>query len=108
MAEVETYEEETLPVESEATLTVAQPAELPEIKLFGRWSCDDVQVSDMSLQVGWLYLEVKVSPVDVVKFSCRICCFGVCNGVTMNLSKWDTCPIKMDNHLKFGTWESKR
>lgn len=26
-------------------------AELPEIKLFGRWSCDDVQVSDMSLQV---------------------------------------------------------
>lgn len=30
---------------------VAQPAELPEIKLFGRWSCDDVQVSDMSLQV---------------------------------------------------------
>lgn len=26
-------------------------AELPEIKLFGRWNCDDVQVSDMSLQV---------------------------------------------------------
>lgn len=26
-------------------------AELPEIKLFGRWTCDDVQVSDMSLQV---------------------------------------------------------
>lgn len=26
-------------------------AELPDIKLFGRWSCDDVQVSDMSLQV---------------------------------------------------------
>lgn len=52
MAEVETYEEEVLPVESEATLAVAQPAELPEIKLFGRWSCDDVQVSDMSLQVG--------------------------------------------------------
>jgi len=26
-------------------------AELPEIKLFGRWSCDDVQVPDMSLQV---------------------------------------------------------
>lgn len=32
---------------------VAAPkmAELPEIKLFGRWNCDDVQVSDMSLQV---------------------------------------------------------
>lgn len=33
------------------TIPVAQPPELPEIKLFGRWSCDDVQVSDMSLQV---------------------------------------------------------
>lgn len=31
--------------------SIAAPAELPEIKLFGRWSCDDVQVSDMSLQV---------------------------------------------------------
>jgi len=108
MAEVETYEEETIPAESEATLTVAQPAELPEIKLFGRWSCDDVQVSDMSLQVGWLYLEVKVTLVDVVQFtSCSICCFVVCNGVTANLSKWDTCPIKLDNRLKFGTEESK-
>lgn len=28
-----------------------QSAELPDIKLFGKWSCDDVQVSDMSLQV---------------------------------------------------------
>lgn len=27
-------------------------AELPDIKLFGKWSCDDVQVSDMSLQVS--------------------------------------------------------
>jgi hypothetical protein len=108
MAEVETYGEEVLPVESEATLTVAQPAELPEIKLFGRWSCDDVQVSDMSLQVGWLCLEVKVSLIDVVKFtSCRICCFAVCNGVSSILSKWNTCPLKMDNRLKFGTEESK-
>lgn len=32
-----------------------QPAELPEIKLFGRWSCDDVQVNDMSLHVRKLY-----------------------------------------------------
>jgi small subunit ribosomal protein S5e len=68
MAEVETFEEEVLPVESDATLTVAQPAELPEIKLFGRWSCDDVQVSDMSLQVSLLYLEVEVCHVDVVPF----------------------------------------
>ena len=28
-------------------------ADLPDIKLFGRWSCDDVQVSDMSLQVSF-------------------------------------------------------
>ena len=27
-------------------------ADLPEIKLFGKWSCDEVNVSDMSLQVG--------------------------------------------------------
>lgn len=35
---------------------VVQPqqvlAELPDIKLFNKWSCDDVQVSDMSLQVS--------------------------------------------------------
>lgn len=38
------------------TLAIAPTAELPEIKLFGRWSCDDVQVSDMSLQD---YIAVK-------------------------------------------------
>ena len=27
-------------------------AELPEVKLFGKWSTDDVQVSDMSLTVS--------------------------------------------------------
>jgi small subunit ribosomal protein S5e len=32
-------------------IPVVQQAELPDIKLFGKWSCDDVQVSDMSLQV---------------------------------------------------------
>ncbi len=26
-------------------------AEMPEVKLFGKWSCDDVEVVDMSLQV---------------------------------------------------------
>lgn len=31
-------------------------AELPEIKLFGRWNCDDVQVSDMSLQVNIYFI----------------------------------------------------
>lgn len=31
---------------------VPRAAELPEIKLFGRWPCDEVQVGDMSLQVA--------------------------------------------------------
>lgn len=39
------------------TIPVAQAPELPEIKLFGRWSCDDVQVSDMSLQVRFKYFQ---------------------------------------------------
>lgn len=40
--------------EEQAVVVAAPPpmAELPEIKLFGRWSCDDVQISDMSLQVS--------------------------------------------------------
>ena len=29
-----------------------QVAEIPEIKLFGKWSADDVQIGDISLQVG--------------------------------------------------------
>lgn len=33
-----------------AGITTIAP-ELPEIKLFGRWSCDDVQIKDMSLEV---------------------------------------------------------
>lgn len=34
-------------------LILAQPSEVPDVKLFGRWSCDDVHVSDMSLAVSW-------------------------------------------------------
>lgn len=44
----EQFEEE---VEADAVL-YGTAAELPEIKLFGRWSCDDVNVSDMSLAVS--------------------------------------------------------
>jgi len=47
------YEDTTQVVESVAPVV---NAELPDIKLFGRWSCDDVQVSDMSLQD---YIAVK-------------------------------------------------
>jgi small subunit ribosomal protein S5e len=39
-------------------------AELPDIKLFGRWSCDEVQVSDMSLQVTFIiykYYKIKTN-----------------------------------------------
>lgn len=35
---------------------IPRAAELPEIKLFGRWPCDEVQVGDMSLQD---YIAVK-------------------------------------------------
>ena len=34
--------------------------ELPEIKLFGKWSCDEVNVSDMSLQVRSSTIENKL------------------------------------------------
>lgn len=47
---------EDMVVATTNTLPVAMPAELPEIKLFGRWNCDDVQVNDMSLQD---YIAVK-------------------------------------------------
>jgi len=46
---------EGAPLESAGAGAVVQPtqvlAELPDIKLFNRWSCDDVQVSDMSLRL---------------------------------------------------------
>lgn len=45
----ENFEEEA---EADALAGYATTAELPEIKLFGRWSCDDVHVSDMSLAVS--------------------------------------------------------
>lgn len=41
-------------VEADA-LVYSNTAELPEIKLFGRWSCDDVNVSDMSLAVSIIH-----------------------------------------------------
>ena len=48
------WSEEPQEVEVEAPVNVM--AELPEIKLFGKWSCEDVQVPDMSLQD---YIAVK-------------------------------------------------
>ena len=33
----------------------AAVAEVPEIQLFGKWSSDDVQVSDISLTVSMIY-----------------------------------------------------
>lgn len=46
----ENWDEE--PVQSyDQGAAIAAP-ELPEIKLFGRWSCGDVVISDMSLEVS--------------------------------------------------------
>lgn len=47
---VENFEEDTAAQFVETVAPVVN-AELPDIKLFGRWNCDEVQVSDMSLQV---------------------------------------------------------
>ena len=49
----ENWDEEAAAAEGE-TAAAAAPAivaELPEIKLFGKWSCEEVNISDMSLQV---------------------------------------------------------
>ena len=40
-------------------------AEVPEIKLFGRWSADDIQVSDISLTVG---IVVHLQNLHILKF----------------------------------------
>lgn len=58
---VETFEEPAAPMEAEVAETILETnvvstTELPEIKLFGRWSCDDVTVNDISLQD---YISVK-------------------------------------------------
>jgi len=47
-------EEIEAPMEAEQPVAVV--AELPEIRLFGKWACEDVTVSDMSLQD---YIAVK-------------------------------------------------
>ena len=54
----------------------AQVAELPEIKLFGKWSSEDVQVSDISLTVsntgklftiwGWIFGNPTSEKLDIV------------------------------------------
>lgn len=62
MAEVEeqfeNFEEQPVVVAAEETeaegIVYETTAELPEIKLFGRWSCDEVSVSDISLAVSMI------------------------------------------------------
>ena len=51
----ENWDDDPVPMQTE-TVALPAPADIPEIKLFGRWSCDDVQVWDMSLQD---YIAVK-------------------------------------------------
>lgn len=47
----ETFEETAVIQTTNAEAPAAPLPEIPYIKLFGRWSCEDVQISDMSLQV---------------------------------------------------------
>ena len=42
---------------------MAVVAELPEIQLFNRWSCDDVHVADMSLQVVKCSYKLQCPPL---------------------------------------------
>ena len=44
------------PVASSGGAVVAAAADLPDVRLFNKWSCDEVNVSDMSLQD---YIAVK-------------------------------------------------
>lgn len=41
-------------------------AETPEIKLFGKWSTDDVQINDISLQVWWTSICEKLDKIKNV------------------------------------------
>merc|ERR1712172_483023 len=50
------WADEEVPMDNIGEQPAALVAELPEIKLFGKWPCEDVQVSDMSLQD---YIAVK-------------------------------------------------
>ena len=51
MADIDDWDD--APAKAVDVLGSLEPAsELPEIKLFGKWSCDEVNVSDMSLQVS--------------------------------------------------------
>lgn len=64
MADGENWGDDPVLMETDSTLP-NQPAELPEIKLFGRWSCDDVQVSDMSLQVCCMWIKRISCNLDI-------------------------------------------
>ena len=50
------WDAEPVSTSAPAMVDVAPKAEMPEIKLFGRWNADDVQVSDISLAD---YIRVK-------------------------------------------------
>lgn len=69
----EALESGEVAVDAEEEVITRAAAELPEIKLFGRWSCDDVNVKDMSLSVSnnvhammdilmiWKYLHNRIT-----------------------------------------------
>ena len=40
--------------------SAAVVAELPEVKLFGKWSTDDVQVNDISLNVRFSIIQIQM------------------------------------------------
>lgn len=51
--------------------TAPAVAETPEIKLFGKWSTDDVQINDISLQVAHKWCTKRT-----IKFELKVLCFS--------------------------------
>lgn len=73
---------------------VLAPAyELPEIKLFGRWGCDDVHVADMSLAVCYSIITCRTLHTFVILI---VCGYYFCVG--LHCRKGEICSL----HTTFG------
>lgn len=94
----ETFEEQPMEEAGDAAVVateyeddnvIAPAYELPEVKLFGRWSCDDVHVADMSLavRVFFFFIDLLQTKIHTSTF-----CLG------LHCSQRETCPL----HTTFG------
>ncbi|CAI5775948.1 Hypothetical predicted protein [Podarcis lilfordi] len=60
--------------------TVPAVAETPDVKLFGKWGTDDVQISDISLQdyIGVKEKYVKYLPHNAGRYAAKRFCKAQC------------------------------